>query len=182
MTRIDADGLVVELVAEASDTEFGQNRAARPAAKVVVRGRQAHRRTDPEKEALKRRLKDAISTMRRLAAEKDSGADMRAALSRLETKTFAAQLAKLAGMAGGRSKAVSAADLDRLEETLGWLASYVVDVEVQRLVLDWARGERWDAMIVVYGASQATLWRRIDAALNDMLCELRAKLTTRLNR
>lgn len=136
---------------------------------------------NPEKDAIKRRLKDAINTMRRLAAEKDSGADMAAALSKLQAKTFAAQLADMAGMAGGRSRSVTEADLDRLEETMGWLDRFVED-EVQRLVLDWARGETWAALSHVYGASKPTLWRRIDRALNDILCGLRAETTNSLKR
>lgn len=141
------------------------------------RGKDSHGASNPEKEALKHRLKDAISIMRRLAAEKDSGADMASALSKLQVKTFAQHLARLAGMSGGRSRSVTSADLDRLEETMGWLDRFVREVETQRLILDWARGERWAAISHVYGASQPTLWRRIDRALNDILWGLRIEHT-----
>lgn len=173
----------VKVVAVVRSTEFHPHgRAEVVELAVRSRGKGAHRAADPEKDALKRRFKDAVTTMRRLAAEKDSGADLAAALSKLQAKTFAEQLARLAGMAGGKSRTVTAADLDRLEQTMAWLDKFIPDVETQRLILDWARGESWDAMVHVYGASKPTLWRRIDRAMGDILWGLRVETTNCLKR
>lgn len=168
----------VKVVATVQPHEFHPYGRAVVVEQPAKRGKVSHRAPNPEKDALKRRLKDAINTMRRLAAEKDSGADMAAALSRLQAKTFASRLAELAGIADARKgRGVTAADLDRLEQTMAWLDRFVSDEETRRLLLDWARGETWMGLCHVYSGSQPTLWRRIDRALNDILCGLRAECT-----
>lgn len=154
--------------------EFGPGRKAMPC-QAKPRGARAHKPVDPEKQFLKRRLRNAVEIMRRLAAEKESGADMRAALSKLRAKTFAAQLARLSGMGGQRSRHVTDAELDELADTLSWLDQFLPDGADQWVVLQWSRGVSFAEMAaIVEDSSKATMWRIFDAALDKMLKGMQA--------
>lgn len=162
MDLIERDAILVE-------GEFGAGRRAIAVA-AKPRGAKSHKPVDPAKEFLKRRFRRAVDIMRRLAAEKESGADMRAALSKLDAKTFASQLARLAGMTGGRSRQVTDAELDELTETLGWLDQFLPDGADQWVVLQWGRGLSFAEMAEQVGdTSKATMWRIFDQALAKML-------------
>jgi hypothetical protein len=146
--------------------KFGRMSKAVSAPLKPKGGAAAHRPKDPAKEALKRRLYKAVDTLRRLLAEKECGADVRQMVAKLEARTMSSRIAMLADGCRGRSRAVSDADIDDLDEVMGWLDG-VTDAH---LLLDWARGVLWADLCVQYQASQKTLWRRIDRALDHILC------------
>lgn len=167
MDREDFADVVVEGAAVADDSEFGAGRKAKPVRQVRVRGAHAHKPKDPAKECLKDRLRETMSIVARLADEKRSGADIRSAVSRLDAKTFASQLARLAGVdGGGRSSRVTDAAIDRMAEVLGWVEVLLPDRADQYLVLKWAGGVETSGQDE---GSRATMWRRIDRALDKML-------------
>ena len=130
----------------------------------------------PGKAWIKRRLIEAMNVVVRLAEERASGADMRRALAKLDAKTFSEKLAQLAGMGSGRSRSVTAEDLDRLEEALGWVESFVTSDGAKRLLLDWARGRSFTELACAYpemGKGKATIWRRVDQSIDNILWGLR---------
>ncbi len=143
-------------------------RVARTQLVPVRQGAAAHRPKDPAKECLKRRLTNAVDILRRLLAEKASGADMRQMLAKLDARTFAERLADFADGRSGRSRRVSDMEIDRMTEVMGWLDG----VDDMHLLLDWSRGVLWADLVARFGASQKTLWRRIDRALDYILCRL----------
>lgn len=127
---------------------------------------------DPEKIALKRRLRDAMRTIERLNAERESGADMRAALAPLALKTFSQALADQSETRR-RSCRVSDADLERLEEVISWLE--ILMPPERTLVLEWARRTSWADLATERQVSRWTVQRQFNRALSEILLTLRAK-------
>lgn len=142
-------------------------------------GRAVHRlrpkptAADPETRALKKRLREAMQTIERLNAERESGADMRAALAPLGVKTFAQILADQIGSNRRPCRTVSDKDLERLDEVVGWLEA--IEPTDRLLVLEWARGTPWLQISTELGVSRWTAQRYFRRALAEILLSLRAK-------
>ncbi|MBI3446176.1 MAG: hypothetical protein HY055_12655 [Magnetospirillum sp.] len=142
----------------------------------VESARPAAMPASPGKAWIKRRLIAAMKVVVRLAEERASGADMRRALAKLDAKTFSEKLAQLAGRGGRGARSVTSADLDDLEEALGWVEAFVPGDGAKRLLLDWARGRSFTELACAYpemGTGKATIWRRVDRAIDNILWGLR---------
>lgn len=125
------------------DNEFGPYRAADIVpARSVPTGAAAHRAKDPAKEAVKRRLIEAVEIMVRMAAENRNGTVLRSMLRKLDAATQASRLAALSGMMSGRgASGVTEAEMDRMEEAFRWIVFYVDDEVDRALVIEWAWGK-----------------------------------------